>query len=75
MSAPLARKPTSNPEYVLSEVRLARAHAAVWQNHLDAVGCALKANLIAPEAAVVELRHCPFFEPIVDRPFIAEVTP
>jgi hypothetical protein len=65
----------SNTEYVLSEIRLARAHADLWRNYLDTLGVALKANLITPETAVVELRDCPFFEPIVDRTVIAEVTP
>jgi hypothetical protein len=73
--SPPARKPLSHLEYLLAEIRLARAHASLWLNHLDTLGVALKANLITPEAAVAELRHCPFFEPIVDRPVIAEVTP
>jgi hypothetical protein len=73
MTAPLAHKPMSNAEYVLAEIRKASAHAGLWQNHLNAVGVALKANLIAPEAAVADLRDCPFFEPIVDSPVIAEV--
>jgi hypothetical protein len=51
------------------------AHAGLWQNHLNTVGVALKANLITPEAAVAELRDCPFFDPLVDRPIIAEVAP
>jgi hypothetical protein len=75
MTAPLSRKPLSNAEYVLSEVRLARAHASLWVNHLDTIGVALKANMITPEAAVAELRECGFFQPIVDRPVIAEVAP
>jgi hypothetical protein len=73
MTAPLVRKPMSNAEYVLAEIRKASAHAGLWQIHLNTVGVALRANLITPEAAVVELRDCPFFEPIVDRPVIAEV--
>ena len=75
MSAPLARKPLSNTEYLLTEIRLARAHASVWVNTLDTLGVALKAGLITPEAAVAELCACQFFEPIVDRSVIAEVTP
>jgi hypothetical protein len=75
MSAPLARKPMSNAEYVLAEIRKASAHAGLWQNHFNTVGVALKANLITPEAAVAELRDCPFFDPLVDRPIIAEVAP
>jgi hypothetical protein len=73
MTAPLAPKPMSNAEYVLAEIRKASAHAGLWQNHLNAAGIALEANLITPEAAVAELRDCPFFDPIVDRPVIAEV--
>ena len=46
MSAPLARKPLSNTEYLLTEIRLARAHASVWVNTLDTLGVALKAGLI-----------------------------
>ena len=75
MTAPLARKPRRNAEYVLSEIRLARAHAALWQNHLDTIGVALKANLITAEQAVAELRDCGFFQPMVDRPVVAEVAP
>ena len=73
MSSALARKPLSNAEYVLAEIRKASAYAGLWQNHLNTVGVALKANLITPEAAVAELRDCSLFEPIVDRPLIAEV--
>lgn len=73
MSAPLARKPLSNTEYLLTEIRLARAHASLWVNTLDTLGVALKANLISPEMAVAELRECGFFQPVVDRPVIAEV--
>ena len=75
MTAPLARKPMSNVEYLLSEIRLARAHASLWVNTLDTLGVALKANLISPEMAVAELRECGFFQPLVDRPVIAEVAP
>jgi hypothetical protein len=67
-----ALKPLSNGEYVLSEIRLARAHASLWMNHLDVIGVALKANMITPETAVAELRECGFFQPMVDRPVIAE---
>jgi hypothetical protein len=35
----------------------------------------LKGNFITPEAAVAELRSCPFFAPIVDNPVVAEVAP
>jgi hypothetical protein len=73
MTAPLARKPMSNGEYLLAEIRKASAHAGLWQTHLNAVGVALKANMISPEAAVAELRDCPFFDPLVDRPVIPEV--
>ena len=73
MSAPSSRKPMSSVEYVLAEIRLARAHASLWVNQLDTIGTALKANLISPEAAVAELRECGFFQPVVDRPVIAEV--
>jgi hypothetical protein len=75
MTAPLARRPMSNAEYVLAEIRKASAHAGLWQNHLNIIGVALKANLISPEAAVAELRECPFFAPIVDNPVVAEVAP
>jgi hypothetical protein len=74
MTAPLARKPMSNAEYVLAEIRLASAHAGLWQNHLNTIGVALKANLISPEAAVAELRECEFFRPMVDRPSIGGET-
>jgi hypothetical protein len=74
MTAPLTRKPMSNTEYLLAEIRKASAHAGLWQNHLNTVGVALKSHLITPEAAVAELRDCPFFEPLVDRPVIAEVS-
>jgi hypothetical protein len=70
-----ARRPLSNREYLLAEIRIARQHAALWQSHLDALGVALKANLISPEMAVSELRECGFFHPLVDRPVIAEVAP
>jgi hypothetical protein len=73
MTATISRKPMSNAEYVLSEIRLARAHAALWQNQLDTIGVALKAHLITPEAAVAELRECGYFQPLVDRPIVAEV--
>jgi hypothetical protein len=73
MSAPLARKPLSNTEYLLTEIRLARAHASVWVNTLDTLGVALKAGLITPEMAVSELRECAFFAPVVDKPIVAEV--
>jgi hypothetical protein len=75
MKAPLARKPMSNAEYVLAEIRKASAQACLWQNHINTIGIALKANLITAEAAVTELRDCPFFDPLVDRPVIAEVAP
>jgi hypothetical protein len=69
----VARRPLSNREYLLAEIRIARSHASLWVSHLDALGIALKAGLITPEAAVAELRVCAFFEPIVDRPVIAEL--
>jgi hypothetical protein len=72
MTAPLNRRPMSNGEYLLAEIRKASAHAGLWQAHLNTVGIALKANLITPEAAVAELRDCGFFDPVVDRPVIAE---
>jgi hypothetical protein len=75
MTAPLVRKPMSNAEYVLAEIRKASAHAGLWQNHLNTIGVALKGNLISSEAAVAELRECPFFAPIVDNPVVAEVAP
>jgi hypothetical protein len=75
MTAPLSRKPLSNVEYVLAEIRKASAHAGFWQNHLNTIGVALKGNLISSEAAVAELRECPFFAPIVDNPVVAEVAP
>jgi hypothetical protein len=75
MTAPLARKPMTNVEYLLAEIRLARAHASLQVNRLDTIGTALKGNLISPEAAVAELRECGFFQPMVDRPVIAEVAP
>jgi hypothetical protein len=67
------RKPLLHHEYLLGEIRLASAHAALWQNQLNVVGVALKAHLISPETAVAELRDCPFFRPIVDAPVIADV--
>jgi hypothetical protein len=75
MTAALGRKPMANAEYLLAEIRLARQHAALWQSHLDALGIALKANLISPEMAVAELRECGFFHPLVDRPVITEAAP
>ena len=63
----LPRKPMSNVEYVLAEIRSARAHANLWCNELDTIGIALKASLITPETAVAHLRDCPFFAPAVDR--------
>jgi hypothetical protein len=68
-----ARRPLANVEYVLAEIRLARAHASLQLNLLDTIGTALKAGLITPEMAVSELRACQFFEPLVDRPVICEV--
>jgi hypothetical protein len=65
----------SNVEYLLAEIRLARAHASLQLNLLDTIGTALKAGLISPEMAVAELRECGFFHPLVDRPVIAEVAP
>jgi hypothetical protein len=73
MTAPLVRKPMSNVEYVLAEIRLARAHACLQLNLLDTIGTALKGNLISPETAVAQLRECQFFQPIVDAPVIADV--
>jgi hypothetical protein len=73
MTAALARRPMSNAEYVLAEIRKASAHAGLWQAHLNTIGVALKANLISPEAAVAELRACAFFDPLVDKPVVAEV--
>jgi hypothetical protein len=57
----------------LGEIRLASAHAGIWQNQLNVVGVALKARLITPEQALGELRDCPFFRPMVDHPVIAEI--
>jgi hypothetical protein len=68
-----ARRPLANVEYLLAEIRLARAHASLWVNTLDTIGTALKAGLITPEMAVAELRECGFFHPLVDRPIVAEV--
>jgi hypothetical protein len=73
MTAPLGRKPMSNVEYLLAELREASAHAGLWQAHINTIGIALKAGLITPEAAVAELRECGFFQPLVDRPIVAEV--
>ena len=67
------RKPLLHHEYLLGEIRLASAHAGIWQNQLNVVGVALKAHLITPEQALAKLRDCPFFSPMVDRPVIAEV--
>jgi hypothetical protein len=69
------RKPLLHHEYLLGEIRLASAHAGIWQNQLNVVGVALKAHLITPEQALAELRDCPFFSPMVDRPSVAEVAP
>jgi hypothetical protein len=65
----------SNVEYLLAEIRKASAHAGLWQNHINTVGVALRANMISPETAVAELRDCPFFMPLVDNPVVAEVAP
>jgi hypothetical protein len=67
------RKPLLHHEYLLGEIRLASAHAGLWQNQLNVVGVALKAHLITPEQALGELRDCPFFRPMVDHPVIAEI--
>jgi hypothetical protein len=72
MTAPIARKPLLHHEYLLGEIRLASAHAGIWQNQLNVVGVALKANLISPEQALAELRDCPFFRPMVD---VSEAAP
>jgi hypothetical protein len=68
------RKPLLHHEYLLGEIRLASAHAGIWQNQLNVVGVALKAHLITPEQALAELRDCPFFAPMCDRPSIGGET-
>ena len=63
---PAPRKPLSNHEYLLAEMRLARTWADIWRNQIDTVGLALKSRWITPEKAVEELSNCPFFAPLVD---------
>ena len=60
------RKPLSNHEYLLAEIRLARNWLDVWRGQIDTVGLALRSRWITPEKAVEELSNCPFFAPLVD---------
>jgi hypothetical protein len=45
-------------EYLLAELRCARARARLWQADIDAVAIALKGGLINPEQALELLHDC-----------------
>jgi hypothetical protein len=45
-------------EYLLAELRCARARARLWQADIDAVAIALKGGLIHPEQALELLHDC-----------------
>jgi hypothetical protein len=45
-------------EYLLAELRAAALRARLWQADIDAVGLALKADLISPDQAVEHLSDC-----------------
>lgn len=68
----LDRKPMCHAEYVLAEIRRTAALARFWVIELDTIGVALAGNLIDVHTAVAELRFCPLFAPVADRPSIPE---
>ena len=45
-------------DYLLAELRCARARARLWQADIDAVAIALKGGLIHPEQALDLLHDC-----------------
>jgi hypothetical protein len=45
-------------DYLLAELRCARARARLWQADIDAVAIALKGGLIHPEQALELLHDC-----------------
>jgi hypothetical protein len=45
-------------EYLLAELRAAALRARLWQADIDAIGLALKAQLISPDQAVEHLSDC-----------------
>jgi hypothetical protein len=45
-------------EYLLAELGCAAVRARLWQHDIEAVGLALKANLISPEQALELLDDC-----------------
>lgn len=48
----------SRRDYLLAELRCASLRARLWQADIDAVGLALKADLVEPEQALEFLAHC-----------------
>ena len=48
----------SRVDYLLAELRCARARARLWQADIDAVAIALKGGLIHPEQALALLYDC-----------------
>jgi len=45
-------------DYLLAELRCARARARLWQADIEAVGIALKGGLIHPQQALELLHDC-----------------
>jgi hypothetical protein len=48
----------SRVDYLLAELRCAALRARLWQSDIEAVGLALKGNLISPEQALELLADC-----------------
>jgi hypothetical protein len=48
----------SRVDYLLAELRCAALRARLWQADIEAVGLALKGNLISPEEALELLADC-----------------
>ena len=45
-------------KYLLAELRCAALRARLWQADIEAIGVALKGNLITPEQALELLHDC-----------------
>ena len=54
-------------DYILAELRCARLKADLWRNQIDAIGVALKGNLITPERAVEELKASGYLDEMIVR--------
>lgn len=52
------RQEPDRRDYLLAELRCAALHARLWQADIEAVGLALKGQLISPEQAIELLSDC-----------------